>query len=330
MNVPGLTIQVPRIEVELQFSVKRDIRALVGPIAAAAEKSGLPFLLKLVVLTDCFQDEVNKLLQDRAGPGGYIAVRQNAQAIARTLWFRSAEGDLGHAIIIDANQIGPWSLNNPRCLTTVLHELFHIPCEGRRLERLGEEEYTAGNDTPERMLDRQANLLLDEFDVDRQVDGFLQSTKTDADGQPWSLLRLNEALGEDWIQGLLAGLDEMPQVIDGRVEQYLLGQIETQDIAELIPYVNDLLTLLTHTASLYLGTDSWDAIMKRIEEKEAFDRFLSGHIETILDQLEASKLPLQESVEIVANALERVFRNCGLHFEAGTEGLYIAVASPSH
>ena len=329
MNVAGLTIEASGIEVDLQCSAKRDIKMLVGPIAASAEENGIPFLLKMVVLTVCFQDKVNELLQARAGPRGYVATRQNAQAVARTLWFRSTEGDLGHAIIIDANRIGPWSLNNPHCLITVLHELFHIPCEGRRLERLGEEEYTAGNDTPERMLDRQANLLLDEFDVDRQVDGFLRSFMRDADGQPWSLLRMKEALGEDWVQVLLVGLDRMPQVIDGRVEQYLLGRIDTQDIAdELIPYVDDLLILLMHTASLYMGTDSWDGIMKRIREKEAFERFLNRHIDIILDQLEAPNLSLEESVQIVANAVERIFRNCGLNFEAGAEGLNIIVAAP--
>ena len=131
------------------------------------------------------------------------------------------------------------------------------------------------------MLDRWANLLVDEFDVDRQG-------------------------------------------------QYRIGQIDIQRLADgVIPYVNDLLTLAVHTASLYMGTDDCQGIEERIKETDSFNRFLKGHLETILNQLDGSRPPLEESMQIVASAVEGVFQNCGLSFKTVPEGLYIAVGAPS-
>ena len=102
--------------------------------------------------------------------------RKNAHAIGKTLWMRSEQGDIGFTVIIDAKQIGPWSLNNPLCLTTVLHELIHVFYEERHLKRLGEEEYVAVANTSERLLDGLATSLLDEFVVDRFVDLVIDCT----------------------------------------------------------------------------------------------------------------------------------------------------------
>ena len=74
----GLSIEVSGIDVELQCFAERDIRTLVGSIGAATEQNELPFSLKLVRITDRFQDDVNQLLQERAGPRGYVAARENA------------------------------------------------------------------------------------------------------------------------------------------------------------------------------------------------------------------------------------------------------------
>ena len=136
------------------------------------------------------------------------------------------------------------------------------------------------------MLERWANLLLDEFDVDRQVDSMLQRLAKKEDGRPWSLRELKEAQAEDWVQGMLDGLNEMPHVIDDRVRQYRIGQISIQHLADcVIPYVNDLLTLTAHTASLYMGTDNWQSIEKSIKETDSFNRFLKDHLDAILDSL---------------------------------------------
>ena len=116
-------------------------------------------------------------------------------------------------MIIDAKQIGSWSLSNPRCLTTVLHELIHVLYEQRHLKRLGEEEYTAVGHTRERWLDRWASLLLDEFDVDRLVDTLVRGLAKKEDGQPWSLQEVEAAQGIDWVQGLLGALKQMPHGI---------------------------------------------------------------------------------------------------------------------
>ena len=41
------------------------------------------------------------------------------------------------------------------------------------------------------------------------------------------------------------------------------------------------------------------------------------------------ELPFEESVQIVAHAVEGIFHNCGLSFQTVPEGIYISVDAPS-
>lgn len=324
------SVELPGIPFESRSAAERDIRMLADAVAAATEKRGLPFLLKLVRVTNSFQEDVNFFLKERAGPSGYIAARANAHALARTLWIRTHEEELGFAVVINADAVNPWNLNNPNCLITVSHELFHVMYEASRLKRLGEEEYTAGNNNAERMLDCWANLLLDEFDVDRNVNTLIRALTTKEDGHSWSLRELKEALGEDWVQGLMDSLDRAPQVVNEEVGQYLAGGTDIQHIADgLLPYVNDMMTILAHTASLYMGTDSWPRVLERIKETETSKRFFKEHLDTILGHLEDTRMESEESIQAVASALEEIFRNCGVGFKTLQGGLYITVQSPS-
>ena len=323
-------VDLPGIPLESRSFAEQDIRMFADAVAIATEQIGLPFLLKLVRVTPSFQEDVNSFLKERAGPRGYLAARANAHAIARTLWTRTPEDDLGFVVVIDADIVNPWNLNNPNCLVTVSHELFHVMYEASRLKRLGEEEYTAGNDNAERMLDRWANLILDEFDVDRKVDALVRGLMAKEDSHPWSLRELKEALSEDWVQGLLDSLNLTPQRVDEKVGQYLAGGTDIQHIAdELLPCVNDMVTLLSHTASLYMGTDSWPGVLDRIRETETFKRFLKEHLDIILRHLEDTRIASEESIRAVATALEGIFRNFGISFETSQEGLYITVEPPS-
>ena len=131
-------IEVPGVPVGLQSLAKEDIGILLNAIAAIADAQGIQFLLNKIRVTDCFEDDVNRLLNERSGLTGYVAARNNAHAIGKTLWIRSQQGDLSFVVIIDAKQIGSWGLKNPLCLTTVLHELAHVLYEERHLKRLGE------------------------------------------------------------------------------------------------------------------------------------------------------------------------------------------------
>ena len=324
------TIEVPGVPSGLQRRAKEDIGILLNGIAAIADARGMNFLLNKIRVTDCFEDDVNRLLNKRSGRGGYVAVRNNAHAIGKTLWIRSQQGDLGFAVIIDAKQIGSWGLDNPRCLTTVLHELIHVLYEERHIRRLGEEEYTADADTRERWLDGWATLLLDEFDVDRLVDDLVGRLAKKHDGQPWSLRELDEAQGVDWVQGLLNGLHQMPRSIEEKVWQFRIRQLGIDDLAiAVIPHIKDLLRLLSHSASRYMGTELWPNIVEQIKETDASQRFFKEHLDTILGQLDDAQLPFEESAQIVANAVEGLFHNCGLSFQTVPEGVYISVDAPS-
>ena len=323
-------IEVPGIPPELQSTAKEDISRVLAAIATVADKQGMQFLLDKVRITDRFEEDVNLLLNERSGLTGYVAARRNAHAIGKTLWTRSDQGDLGFVVIIDARQIGPWALSNAWCLTTVLHELNHVLREERHLQRLGEEEYTANGDTRERRLDGWACLLLDEFDVDRLVDVMVGALASKEDGQPCSLRELDEAQGLDWVNGLVDGLNRLPQFVDEEVWKFRTRQIGINDLdTAVVPYVKDLLRLLSHTAARYMGTDLWPDIVERIRETEAVQRFMKEHLDTILAHLDDAEPPLEDSVKAVGQAVEGIFHNCGLRFQTVPEGVYISVSAPS-
>ena len=323
-------IEVPGIPPELQSIAKEDIGRLLDAITRVADKQGMQFLLDRVCITDRFEDEVNRLLNERSGLTGYVAARRNAHAIGKTIWTRSQQGALGFVVIIDAGQIGPWALSNARCLTTVLHELIHVLREERHLQRLGEEEYTADGDTRERWLDGWACLLLDEFDVDRLVDVMVGGLVKKEDGQPWSLRELDEAQGLDWVSGLLDSLNRLPLLVDEEVCRFRTRQMGIDDLAmSVIPCIQDLLRLLSHTTARYMGTDLWPDIVERIEETGAFRRFLKEHFDTILAYFYDTQSPLEESLQTVGQAAEGIFHNCGLGFRTVPEGVYISVSKPS-
>ena len=324
------TIEVPGVRAGLQSFAKKDIGILLRAIAGVAHAQGMQFLLNKILVTDCFEYDVNRLLNERSGLTGYVAVRNNAHAIGKTLWMRSEQGDIGFTVIIDAKQIGPWGLNNPRCLTTLLHELIHVVYEERHLKRLGEEEYVAVADTRERWLDGWATSLLDEFNVDRFVNVLVGVLAKKDDGQSWSLRELDEAQGLDWVTGLLDGLYQMPSSIEEKVWQFQTRQREIDYLTmTVIPDVKDILKLLSHTASRYAGTEPWPNIIEQIKKTDAYRRFFKENLDIILGQLSDARRPFEESVPIVANAVEGIFHNCGLSFQTVPEGVYIAVDAPS-
>ena len=323
-------IDVPGIPAERQSAAKQGIRRLADGVAAAAKASGRQFPLERVCVTDGFEDEVNRLLQGRSGLAGYVATRGHAQAIGKTLWTRSDQGNLEFAVVIDARQVDSWELTNARCLTTLLHELSHVLFEDRHVQRLGEEEYTTSADTRERCLDRWASAVLDEFDVDRMVDALLQGLTETGEGRTWSLPELEEEQGIDWVEGLRTALLQLPSLVDEKVWDYRVGLMEIEELAfEVIPEVKDVLILLSHTAAMYLGTIRWADVLTDIRKTETAQRFLKEHLDAILGQLSGAELPLEETIQVLAVAIEGIFRNCGLTFRTVPEGLYIAVGPPS-
>ena len=319
-------IEVPGVSSELQSRAKKDIGILLKTIVAVADAWGMEFLLNRIRVTGCFEDDVNQLLNQRSGIAGYVATRNNARAIGKTLWVRSRQGDVGFAVIIDAEQIGTWALGNPLCLTTVLHELVHVLYEERHLKRLGVEEYTTAADTKERWLNGRATLLLDEFDADCLVDKLVGILAKNGDGQPWSLREMDETQGLDWVHWLLDRLNQTPRSVDEWARQFRTKQIENEDLAAAVVFhVNDLLTLLSHTASRYMETELWPDIVQQIKETHTSQRFFKEHLDNILDHLGDEQTPFEESVQILADAVEGIFYNFGLKFKTVPEDWYIFV-----
>lgn len=324
------SIEVPGVPDELQSLARNDIGLLIDLIAQASDALGMQFLLRKVCVTDWFQHEVNQLLNESLGIGGYVAVRNNAHAIAKTLWTRDQQGDIIYVVIIDAQQIGSWGLNNPRCLTTVLHELIHVFYEGRHLDRLGEKEYTSNAFTRERLLDGWAGLLLDEFDVDCLVDTLVGRLAKKDDGRPWSLRELEEAQGIDWVRSLLDVLSRIPQLIEEKVWKFQTRRIGIDGITiTVLPDIKDILILVSHIAAMYMKTDLWPDIYERIKETEASTRFFKEHLDAILASLDDAELPFEESVQNVAHAVEGILHNFGLGLKTVPEGVYISVETPS-
>ena len=323
-------IELPGVPSDLQSRAERDIELLAGCIAAVAKTMGRPFMLNLIRVTDRFQDDVNQVLKRRSGHAGYVATRSNIRAIGKTLWTRSERGDLGFAVVIDANQMGPWGLENPTCLTTILHELSHVLYEVRHIEKLGDEEYCSDTDTAERLLDGWARTLVNEFDVDRLVDCVVPVMATKDDGQPWSLRELDEAQSVDWVDLMLTELEQMPRFIDDVVFRYQIRQIDTDELfARVVPHVRDTLVVLSHTAARYMGAEMWPEIIGRIKKTEGCQRFLKEHLDTILEQLNGPQRPCADRLEVVAEGVQGILGYCGLSFTTVPGGVYVAVEVPS-
>jgi hypothetical protein len=324
-----LIIEVPGLPVDVQPIAQEDIKRLVSALRRVGDELGNPFLLERVLISGQFEQDVNGLLKERSGFSGYHAVRKNVHAVGKTFWVRSDQGDLGFVVVIDANHLGAWSLNNARWLTTVLHELTHVLYEARHLKTLGEKEYTAIGDTRERWLNRWACMILDEFDVDRTVDAVIREMAMKEDGQHWSLRELEEAQGVDWSQSLFDALNRMPQFIDEHVWRFRTRRMNINELAgEVIPFVNDLLVLVSHTAALYLETAQWLELMRRIKETEAGRRFLRDHLDSIVEEFDDKQTQFTVALERVSGAVERIFGNCGLGFKTVDNGVYISVAEP--
>ena len=331
LNNTAFRVEVPGLPPDVASVAEEDIRTLANAIVVSAKELRVPFMLELVRITRQFEEDVIQLFQQKYGFSFYSATRSDVQALGKTLWVRSADGEIKFVVIIDANLIGQWSLTNPQCLTTVLHELAHVVYEGQHLAMLGEEEFSADGDTRERLLDRWARTLLDEFRADRLVDSLVRSLATNENGRPWTLRELDEAQGVIWRESLLAGLRRMPETIDEKVWQYRTRRMDLDALAtEVIPYVNDLLVLLAHTASRYLEDAQWDEIVGHIKETDASIRFLGDHLDMILEQFEGSSNPLVASIQSLSDAIEGIFGRCGLTFRTVPEGVWIGVDAPSN
>ena len=175
-----------------------------------------------------------------------------------------------------------------------------------------------------------AKTVLDEYDVDRQVDVFLRSGCKKSDGSDWTLKELEEAYQMDWVGGLVNGLDRMPSVIDAKIYAYQTGLIAIDDLAEyVIPYVKDLLTLMSHTIAIYDRSDQWPAILDLIRSTEGGRRFLRQNLDIIINQLSNRECSVSDAKTAIATAVESIFVHCGLGFQTVDEGVYISVQAPA-
>lgn len=324
------SIDISGVAEEQQALARQSMRQAIEIVAAIAEKQGSQFLLEGICLTDRFEDEVNRLLQKRSGEAGYRARRTNVQAIGKTVWVRSKLGDIRFMVVVDALAIEPCRLDNARCLATVLHELGHVLRNESHLRIVGEESFISIEETRERCLSDWAKTIVDEFDVDRLVNSLLGALATTTQGNPLSLRYLEEAEGVDWVRTLLDGLSALPKSVDDMVWKYQIRQIGIEELASaVIPKVREVLTILSHTTSIYMDTEHWPDIANEIAETEASKRFFKEYLDAILGQLDIHDSSLEDRIAVVSQAVEGIFSNCGLRFETVPEGVYIAVSAPA-
>ena len=108
----------------------------------------------------------------------------------------------------------------------------------------------------------------------------------------------------------------MPSVIDVKIRAYQTGNIALDDLAEpVIPYVKDLLTLMSHTIAIYDRSDQWPAILDLIRSTEGGRRFLRQNLDIITNQLSNREGSVSDSKTAVAAAVEDIFVHCGLGFQ---------------
>lgn len=325
-------VNVAAISEESRDAAEKDIRVLTSIATQVAEALDLPFLLQEIRLTERLQEDANELFrQKRGSPGEYSARRDDVFAYCKTIWTLSQDCEVRFVVLIDLRFICPWNLNNPWFLVAVLHELGHVVYETQALKRLGQDDYVSFELTRESLLGSISKTIIDEYRVDRLVDRILRRIATDDTGNPYSLLKIEEEVkAMDWAGSLMSALENLPQRIDGVVCSYKTRKIGLEELLDKAPsLVQDVLVLFSHTCALYLGTDSWSCIDERLKETEAARRFLGGHLEAIAEALLSDDLTIEETLEIVALAIENIFRSCGLTFEDTPEGLYTAVNWPA-
>ena len=331
-NIEGnqYSFELPGVAEEKQPFVQENVEKLVNIVAAVAKAKGKPFLLKLVRLTSTFQDDVNELEGQITGYGDYTATRELVHAIGKTLCIHSQEEGIGFAILIDTTELGTLDNTNGWFLTTIVHELIHVIFEGEHLQWRGHNEYLAPSETAEQLLRGWAKSILDEFDVDQYVDVIVEMVAKNDKGEPFSLLELEEAKGMDWANGTLSALQKMPSLVDKNVEKYKTGQMNLHEfLAIVMPCIKDLLILITHTASIYRESASWQGIVEQIQATEAYERFLNEHLESILGQLNPEQIQYKSALAVVMGHVEKILENCGLTLKTCPQGLYVGVTWPA-
>ena len=307
-----------------------DIEQLVNISEKLADSLSQPFNLAEIIVTDRFQEAVNQLELETGAGGEYSSIRSDVRAIGTTRKVVLPGSDAQFVVIIDASQMDACDSTSPRFVATLYHELVHVRFNSSALANTREAETVINPWSREAWLNGCAKTVLDEYDVDRQVDVFVRSVCKKSDGSDWSLRELEEAYQMDWVGGLVRGLNSMPSVIDGKIRDYQTGHLAIDDLAEqLVPYVKDLLTLMSHTIAIYDRSDQWPAILDLIKSTEGGKRFLRQNLDIIINQLSNRECSVSDAKTAIAAAVEDIFAHCGLGFQTVDEGVYISVQTPA-
>ena len=305
-----------------------DIEQLLTVSEKVARGLAQPFKLAEIIVTDQFQETVNQLEREVGAGGEYRSVRSDVRALATTRKAELPSGDVQFIVIIDASQMDACDLTSPRFVATIYHELVHVRINSSRLVSEGE---TVRNPwSREAWLDSCAETIIDEYDVDREVDAFIGSVCKNPDGSDCSLWELEEAYLMDWVGGLVNGLNRMPSVIDDDIRAYQVGRITIDALAaNIIPYVKDLLTLMSHTVAIYHESDRWPEILDLIRRTEGSRRFLRQNLDIIINQLGDLGCSVSDAKTAIVAAVEDIFHHCGLSFQTIDEGVYVSVQDPT-
>ena len=85
-------IEVPGLPAELQATAKEDIGRLLDAIAGVADRQGKQFLLDRVCLSDRFEEDVNRFLDDRSGLKGMSLPGAMPTRLARPFGLAPSKG----------------------------------------------------------------------------------------------------------------------------------------------------------------------------------------------------------------------------------------------
>ena len=323
-------ISVAGVAEDARAKTIADIEQLLALSRQVARGLSQPFELAEIIVTDRFQEMVNQLEREGGTGGEYRSVRSDVRALATTRKAELPSGDVQFIVIIDASQMDACDITSPRFVATLYHELVHVRINSSRLVTEGEGETVRNPWSREAWLDGCAETILDEYDVDREVDAFIGSVCKNPDGSDCSLWELEEAYLMDWVGGLVNGLNRMPSVIDDDVRAYQVGRTTIDALAEkMIPYVKDLLTLLSHTVAIYHKSDRWPEILDLIRSTEGSRRFLRQNLDIIINQLGDLECSVFDAKTVIVAAVEDIFHHCGLGFQTVDEGVYISVQTPA-
>lgn len=311
------------IQENLRDKAIQELNIFILIVKTIALESGIPFLLKEVVITSDFEQTVNNYLMKNDCFSGYKALREEVRAFGKVIC-KKEESDFGFVIIIDSQFLGTWPVSSEgRAIVTILHELCHVYFYGHYYRLFGKEFFINQDDSSMQLFKLLAYNLMDEHKVDKMVDAILRTIAKNDRGTDLTLLDVENAYQADFYNSSLESLRKLPEIIEEKIHRFKIYELTILELLTILyRQISDTMILITHTDALYTESDKLSEYWKEIKETKAYKRFLSGSLERIFELIDSQTFEFEDEsiIDSICHELETIFLRCGLEPEPVSGG----------